>query len=123
MKKEIEKYQNFLIEKNFSQQLEELKNIYKDKKILIYGSGFLAQTILKNCDLSDFNIIGATDRNFLPETKSFCGYKAYSVFDIPDLNIDIIFNFVQNSIDIESFLKKHLEKYLSHPIKLIYFFE
>lgn len=71
---ELEKY---LVVHNFNKRLQYLKRKLKNKTVLIYGTGKLFQLILEKYDLSDLNIIGITDRKYLPEDegKEEFGYK------------------------------------------------
>jgi hypothetical protein len=123
MEKEIKEFEEMLKKSDFEQRLKEIKEKYQDKKMIIYGAGFLARAVFNNYNLSDLNIIAVADRNFPPATTSFYGYKACSVYDIPAISPEILFIFVKNSVAVETFLRKNLEEYLSEPITLISVFE
>lgn len=61
----------------FDKYLKKINNKLKNKKILIYGTGLLFQTIIKHYDLSNLNIIGISDKKYLEEDegKQDLGYN------------------------------------------------
>lgn len=78
----------------FRQNLEELNEKYKNKKVLLYGAGLYLDSILNNYKLN-LDIIGLSDRKF-SETGSYRGYRTYPPDKINELNFDIMLVTTQN---------------------------
>ena len=53
-----------LIYSNVQVQIDKAAKKYRNKKILIYGTGLLSQKIFQNYDLSSLNIVGIVDMKF-----------------------------------------------------------
>ncbi|MEI7475254.1 MAG: hypothetical protein WCK67_10815 [bacterium] len=67
-KKTVKPQKDFDIEmilksKHFNKNLKKLKSKYKNKKILFYGAGLLAEKFVENADLTGLDIIGFLDKN------------------------------------------------------------
>ena len=88
----ISEEKKYLKKVNFKKEFYNLKNTLKNKKILIYGAGILFETIYKNYDFSDLNIVGISDKKFESENsaKEFCNIKTYKPDEIINLDIDCI---------------------------------
>lgn len=54
----------YLYEINFEKNLQKLIKDLKKKKVIIYGTGLLFDTIINNFSLSDLNIIGISDLKY-----------------------------------------------------------
>ena len=97
MSEDLKKYLKNI---NFQKQLDKLEKKYKNKKIIIYGTGLFFRTIVENYDISKLNIIGISDRKYdiYDEEKSFFGYRIIHLSKIKDYNPDCIlistFNFL-----------------------------
>ncbi|MBR3605379.1 MAG: hypothetical protein IKL52_05065, partial [Candidatus Gastranaerophilales bacterium] len=66
----ISEEKKYLKKVNFKKEFYNLKNTLKNKKILIYGAGILFETIYKNYDFSDLNIVGISDKKIESENSA-----------------------------------------------------
>ena len=89
MSEDLKKYLESI---NFQKQLDDIERKYKNKRILIYGTGLLFSTIVENYDISKLNIIGVSDRKYdnCHEGKSCHGYKIVHFSKIKEQNPDCI---------------------------------
>lgn len=76
----------------FEKQLKKLNKKLKNKKVVVYGTGLVFQTILKEYDLSNINIIGVSDRKFeeSEEGQELLGFKKIPLNKIADYKPDYI---------------------------------
>ena len=85
---------------NFQKQLDDIERKYKNKRILIYGTGLLFSTIVENYDISKLNIIGVSDLKYdiYDENRLCHGYKIVHFSNIKEQNPECIlisiFNFL-----------------------------
>lgn len=88
----MEDIELYLKKYNFEKQLKALKKELKGKKIIVYGTGALFQTVLKNYDLSGLDIIGVSDRKYQVEDdgKYELNYRVIRREDIVKYNPDCI---------------------------------
>ena len=102
--------EEYLKRQNFSKRLTQLSRKLKNKSVIIYGAGKLFQTIIKNYDLSVFNIKGITDKKYLPEDegKLESGFKIIPYTKFSPLDADYILIAVQEYLPIKNYLKKLL---------------
>lgn len=100
--------EEYLKRQNFSKRLMQLSHKLKNKSVIIYGAGKLFQTIIKNYDLSVFNIKGITDKKYLPEDegKLESGFKIIPYTKFSPLDADYILIAVQEYLPIKNYLKK-----------------
>ncbi len=97
MSEDLKKYLESI---NFQKQLNNIERKYKNKKIIIYGTGLFFQTIIQNYDISKLNIIAVSDRKYdiYDNGKSLYDYKIVPLSNIKDYNPDYIlisvFNFL-----------------------------
>ena len=99
----------YLLDNNFSKQLKKLSGKVKNKTVIIYGTGSMFQTIIKNYDLSNLNIIGITDKKYLPEDKNKfdLGYKIIPYNEFSPLDADYILIAVQEYKPIQEYYKHY----------------
>ncbi len=84
------KYLEKIGEKEF---LKKLSKKLKNKKILLYGAGMVLDILIENYDLSEFNIIGVSDKKFETIEKDLIEYKGLKVIkpkDIKNTDFDTI---------------------------------
>ncbi len=71
--------------------LDKLANKLKNKKVMLYGAGMIAEVLLENYDLSNFNIVGISDKRFeRTEEREFHGINAVKPEDIKNESLDAI---------------------------------
>lgn len=103
-------------EQNF---INKLAKKYKNKKIILYGAGLVAKILVKNFDLSKFNIVGIADRRF--ETsgeQEFLGYKTIKPTELNSIDCEVILFTMKLFKQIEKTLKeKGLKAKMSTIIK------
>ncbi|MBR2069432.1 MAG: PIG-L family deacetylase [Candidatus Gastranaerophilales bacterium] len=76
---------------NIQDRINKIADIYKNKRIALYGAGKLAQFICKNYDLSALNIIAVADLRFEKDiVHKFFNYKTIKPLDLIDLDCDLI---------------------------------
>jgi len=113
----MQNFIDFLKKVNFENQLKKMGEIYKDKRVLIYGAGLLFETIHRNYDLSALNIIGISDKNKTSEDiQTLYGYQGVKPDDIKRINPDIILVCVLNSIYLIEALKRDYAKIKIVPL-------
>lgn len=95
-------FERYLLQRGFEKYLKRLNKKLKNKKIIVYAAGALFQFICKNYDLSKLNIIGISDRKFLPDDsgKTFMGYKIIPLDKIKEYNPDVVLIAMQEYMTI-----------------------
>ena len=85
-------YSKYLQENDFETHFAKLKDKLKGKKILIYGAGQIFKFIKNNYDLSELNVVGICDRQFLKsqEGEDFLGYRKIHTENINNYDYDCI---------------------------------
>jgi ABC-type Fe3+-hydroxamate transport system substrate-binding protein len=102
------KLEKLVKSKDMQKHISNLVENYKNKKVIAYGSGLLAEIVLNNYDLSGLNILAFADsKNLYLSQETFRTYKAISPDKIKDFNPDIIIIFVYNDSEILNFFKEH----------------
>jgi len=94
MSEEKEKLKKFLEKIKLQNKINKLAEKYKDKKLIAYGSGQMAEIIVNNYDLSKLNILGFADSKYMNKKEDFYGYNTFSPSEISELNPDIILYFI-----------------------------
>ena len=107
-------YINLLKEEHFGKQLLNLARKYKDKKIVLYGTGIFFNVICQNYDLTKLNIIAVSDKKYLnietPKFNSELGYNTISPLFINSLKPDIVLLSVADDFFIENYFHCELFK-------------
>lgn len=99
-----------LLKKNFIQkQIDRVARKYKNKKILIYGTGMLSEAIFANYDLSALNIVGVVNIKYgTTQAKSFFDENCITLQEIKDVDFDIVLianeDFITYKNQLENFL-------------------
>ncbi|OLA93978.1 MAG: hypothetical protein BHW64_05690 [Candidatus Melainabacteria bacterium LEY3_CP_29_8] len=99
------KWQEYLTFVNEQRYIDKLAKKYNNKKILIYGTGTIAEHIFDNYDLSKLNIIAVSDKKYTIRS-TYKGYLAVSPDEIKDLNPDIILFTLYSNKPVKDYLKK-----------------
>ena len=121
-----EVFKTTLVNNNFQNQLKKLEKKYKNKRILIYGTGIFFKAVQNNYDLSNLNIIGISDIKFKNKEIEFdeeYGYKKISPENIYKFNPDIILIGTINPFDTERYLNQEIFKDKRNRIKYSYLFQ
>ena len=83
-----------LIEFRAEKQYKKLIKKYKDKRVILYGAGEFFEIYKKTFDLSQFNIIAVTDKNFSdiqePVFDDSLGYNVISPYYLHKLKPEIV---------------------------------
>lgn len=110
--------------KNTRCRVNRLIKKYKNKRVLIYGAGRIADKLFDVYDFSKLNIVGAADRKFKEsDIKEVYGYKAVKPNDIKDLEFDIILFTVLHPEKIkEELFEKDIIKPMDTFVKKIFGF-
>lgn len=98
--------------KEFKKRLEFLKNKYKNKKIVFYGAGLLAEHFVNNTDLSGFDIAGFVDNNINKKGEKCGSYDIFHLSDLKNLKPELIVVTMLNTSGIDLYLKSILDKNL-----------
>ncbi len=85
-------FTGYLKEINFEKHLKKLEKKLKGKKVVIYGTGAIFQTINENYDLKKLNILSLSDKKFFGclEGETFLNYPVCSPEKIKELNPDYV---------------------------------
>lgn len=86
-------------------KLGQLLKKYKNKRVIIYGLGLIANILLEKYNLSHFNIVAVADRKFKQGDK-FLKYDGISMQDIPQYCPDVIFICNYQDAHIKKALRK-----------------
>ena len=82
----------FLKKVKFDKQLKKMNKKFKNKTVVIYGTGLLFQTIISHYDLSELNIIGISDKKYSisEEGDEELGYKIIPLDKISNYKPDYV---------------------------------
>ena len=84
-------FKEYLKKYNAQKKINKLVQLYKNKKIAIYGAGQFARTIFENYDLSKLNIVGIADLKFEdPQNRDFFGLNCIEPKMLGTIDCDII---------------------------------
>lgn len=97
---------------HFEKRLAELSKQLKGKRVIIYGIGLLFDTMLRNYDFSNFDIIGVSDRKiaWAQEGTIIKGFNAIPLDSIEKYNPDCLLIAALNYKPILEDFKKNLFK-------------
>ena len=86
-----EEWKEYLEKINEKAYIKTLSEKLKGKKVLLYGAGLSAQTLLENYDLSGFNITGISDKRFEnTEENLFYNIKTIPPGKLKEYDFDVI---------------------------------
>ncbi len=112
--KKWKEYLEFVDEQKY---IDKLAKKYKNNKILIYGTGTIAEHLFNNYDLSKLNIIAVSDKKY--STRS--NYKGFTTIcpdEIKDLNPDVILFTLYNYKDVKKdFKQQNIQAEMESMIK------
>jgi phosphoglycerate dehydrogenase-like enzyme len=107
----------YLEEKNAQKKLEKLAKKYSGKKIILYGAGHFAETVLKNYDVSKLNIIAFSDIKYASK-KEFLGYKVLDPYTLKDTDFDVLLIATYKDLDTLDFFEDNLFKNFKPKFKV-----
>ncbi|HNW26393.1 MAG TPA: hypothetical protein PLG15_07295 [Candidatus Gastranaerophilaceae bacterium] len=84
-------FKEYLEKKNAQKAIDKIAKQFKDKKVVLYGAGFMASDLLRNYDFSRLNIIGIADIKFQDDTEGdFYGYPKLGPYDLLETEFDLL---------------------------------
>jgi len=101
---EYSNLKNWLANRDVQKRVDQLAQKYKNRKIIIYGAGLLAEVLFDNYDLSGLDVIAVADMKFDAESIDFKSYKAIHPCEIIRLKPDTIFLAARASCPIKIYL-------------------
>ena len=120
-------YVDYLKSINFEEKLKILKEKYKDRKVVLFGTGVFLDAILDTYNITEYlNVIGISDKRINEDKPS--GYKGFNVYKplaLRALNFSIILDTNILFEDTKKFLQKNyyvkksiiIEKIIQIPLK------
>lgn len=89
----------YLKDRHFNKTLNRYKKKFGGKKIVVYGTGLLFETITQNYDLSGLDIIAVSDRKYsVTKPDTYLGFNTVAPDNIKDLKPDIVLVSVLRSV-------------------------
>ena len=103
--------EDFIYKNRIKEQLDRLSEKYKDKRVLIYGTGKLFQKIKELYSFDNFNVVGVSDVKYydLPELETEYNYKIYTPDKIVDAMPEVVLCCLQCSYSVVSELKEYFK--------------
>lgn len=99
-------YKKYYKEVRAQKQIDKLAKKYKNKKIVIYGAGIMANDLFEDYNLSDLDIIGVCDNKYPQNsTELFHSYKTFNPQELKELDFDIIFLCIRDFAKIYNIIK------------------
>ena len=109
-------WEQILNELKFEKHLKKLSKKFKNKKIVLYGTGIMLDYIMDNYDLSNFNIIAVTDIKYMTQKEEhYKNYKIITPDELLNLDFDLILITTQYPVMIRNYLIKNLFKNTKNP--------
>ena len=98
---------------------EYIKNLIKDKDVLLWGASNFLRKILEKESMTISNIVGIIDKNEAAWGKDFYGYKIFSPNKIEQFEkIYILSMIYNNNEDIYPIIKNEIERFYPNAILL-----
>ena len=86
-----EDFEKYLKQRHFAKTLKKYIKQYKDKKVVVYGTGMLFEAALQNYDFSQLNIIAVSDRKFsATKPDKYFGFNTVAPDGIAKLKPDVV---------------------------------
>lgn len=107
------KYKKFLEvlnENGFQEKLNGLKKRYKNKKIIIYGTGLICDIIFENFNFQNMNIIAVSDKKYKDETETYKNIPAIPPEKIAEKKPDIVLTTLQDFFIAADYFEDELFK-------------
>lgn len=102
-------FKEYFKEKQAQKIIDKAAKKYSGKKIILYGAGLFAGDLLRNYDLSKFNIIGVADIKFQDNSEGkYYEYKKIAPLDLQKTDFDILLITVYDDNSIKTYFKENL---------------
>lgn len=110
--KPIKTYANLFQSKQngFQNKLDNIAKKYKNKKVILYGTGKVCDLILRNFDISKINIVAVSDRKYTDETQIYEGFKTIPPEKIAENKPDIVLITLQDYLIAGDYFEDKLFK-------------
>lgn len=95
-------YKRYYKEIDAKKQLKKLAKQYKNKKIVVYGSGLMSNVLLENYNLSELNIVAFCDAKFVNSDEKYFSYNAINPQELASIDFDVLLINVYRWRDIEN---------------------
>ena len=89
---------------NAQKQINKLAKRFKNKKVVVYGAGLMADLLFKNYDLSKLNIVAVCDKKFGKDDK-FYSYDAITPKTLKSIDFDVILVLLLQDLEIADYIK------------------
>lgn len=105
-------FDSLLRENLIQKQIDKLAKKYKNKKIVIYGTGMLSEAIFRNYDLSALNIVAIVNIKYGgTEADNFLGKTCIYLKELKDIDFDIALianeDYLTYKYQLQNFLYKN----------------
>ena len=99
-------YKKYYKEIDAQKQINKLAKKYKDKKIIIYGTGLMSDVLMENYDVSKLNIVAFADGKYqLNSDEKYHSYNTINPKELIGIDFDILLINVLRYKDIENTTK------------------
>ncbi len=105
-------FDDLLKKSSIQKQIDRAVKKYKNKKVLIYGTGLLSEAIFRNYDLSALNIVGIVNIKYgSMSATSFLDKSYISLQEIKNIDFDVVLianeEYARYKNQLENFLYKN----------------
>lgn len=107
-KYKYEFYLKVLKEKDFQKKLNKTIKKYKNKKVIIYGTGLICDIIFENFNLKELDIVSVSDKRYKDETENYRGIPSISPEKIAEQKPDIVLITIQDYLLAEDYFEQDL---------------
>lgn len=109
MNEEYEHWTAIFKQKSFKERLIQLKNLLKNKKVVLYCNGIFFNALADSVKLEDyFDITGISDIRYeTTHSKKYKNFVCIKPSELKSKNIDIILITTPNPVSIKKFLKEN----------------
>ena len=92
---------------NEQKHINNLTKKLKNKKVLLYGAGMVAEVLIDKYDLSGLNIVGISDKKFEKDNSDIWhNIKTINPQKIKEIDFDIILFTLKEHANIERYFKE-----------------
>jgi len=96
-------YKEYFKEINACKQINKLAKKYRNKKIIIYGTGIMCTELIENYDIAKLNIVGFCDSKYkVGSNEKFFGYKTFNPKELKTLDFEVLLFCLYNSDNLKN---------------------